>query len=236
MTRIAVLPWIILIGSTVPAIAQVRPEPGQGNPHLQTVDYHADQVVLLETAPGYQLTVGLAADEQIESVAVGDSVSWQISASNDRNHLFIKALHPDASTNMTVVTTTRLYAFDLVALTGPSLSMPYTVQFHYPVHDRSSDVQGPSSPGPVVGRYELHGDHALRPSGIMDDGVHTYIEWSADTALPATYVRDENDVETLANGEMRDGLYVVDGVHDRLIFRIGKDSARADRLPPENPQ
>ena len=188
----------------------------------------------LETAPGFELTVGLAADERIESVAVGDSASWQVSASHSGDHLFIKALQANAATNMTVVTTTRLYAFDLVALPSPSAAMAYSVQFHYP----SSAITPPqgAAAGEALreeGRYVLHGDRALRPMAIIDDGVHTYIQWPADASLPATYYRDENGAETLANGEMRDGFYVIDSVHQQLIFRIDNQDARADRVSPK---
>jgi type IV secretion system protein VirB9 len=218
---------------TMPVAAQVRPQPGDGDPRIQSVTYDPNQVVLLESAPGYALTVGLAADEQIVSVAVGDSAAWQVSASQSGDHLFIKPLQGGVSTNMTVVTTTRLYAFDLVSLSAPSFSMAYTVQFRYPVSGDAQPIDDEGEQGAIRGRYKLHGDRAVRPIGISDDGEHTYIEWPAGIALPATYFRDDDGVETLANGAMRDGLYVIDSVHSRLIFRRDDDKARADRIEPE---
>jgi type IV secretion system protein VirB9 len=230
----------LLAISATPAFAQVRPQPGAGDAHIQSIDYNADQVVMLETAPGYQLTVGLAADEQVQSVAVGDSADWQVSAGHNGDHLFVKALQGGVSTNMTVVTSTRTYVFDLVALSAPSPTMAYTVQFHYapPAEGpQQANDQSPSADTDIAaaapeGRYVLHGDPALRPAAITDDGAHTYIEWPPGVALPATYIHDANGVETLANGEMRGGLYVVDSVHRQLIFRIDKHSARADRVVP----
>ncbi|MBY8826572.1 TrbG/VirB9 family P-type conjugative transfer protein [Hephaestia mangrovi] len=216
-----------------PLAAQVRPQPGPGDPHIQSVDYDPNQVVELETAPGYQLTVGLAADEQIESVAVGDSAAWQVSASHSGDHLFVKALQGNTATNMTVVTTTRLYAFDLVALSSPSPAMAYSVQFHYPSPATASPDKTAAEKPKEEGRYVLHGDHALRPIAMIDDGVHTYIQWPVDAPLPATYFRDDRGAETLANGEMRDGFYVIDSVHQELIFRIDKHDARAERVPSE---
>ena len=40
--------------------------------------YDPQQVVLLQVAAGYQLTLAFAPDERIESVAVGDSGAWQV--------------------------------------------------------------------------------------------------------------------------------------------------------------
>lgn len=220
------------------AAAQVMPHPGTGDPHIQTVDYAPDQVVQLASAPGYEMTVGLAADDHIESVAVGDSAAWQVTASHSGGHLFIKPLEGGVSTNMTVVTDTRVYAFDLVSLSAPSPTMAYTVQFQYPGAGSTGPDQATNNATPphkVVGQYQLHGDKALRPEAMDDDGVHTYIQWPADTALPATYFRDDQGVETLANGQMRGGFYVLDSVHPELIFRIDKHSARAQRmLVPES--
>lgn len=232
MTAVRYAVVVAVLVAAGPLAAQIRPVPGAGDPHIQTVDYNSDQVVELESAPGYELTVALAADEQVESVAVGDSAAFQVSASHSGDHLFIKPLAAGVSTNMTVVTTTRTYAFDLVSLASPSPTMAYTVQFDYPQADQPSSSTAAAGPGPIKGAYVLHGDHALRPAAIMDDGQHTYIQWPKSAALPATYFRDDNKVETLANGEMRNGLYVIDSVHRQLIFRIDHHKAEADRVAP----
>jgi len=68
-----------------------------------------------------------------------------------------------------------------------------------------------------------------------DDGIHTYIIWPDDVALPAMYTVDERGEERLVNGAMRDGMYVVDAVAPRLTFRIDNRTANARRiLPKEN--
>src|SRR5258708_11909350 len=115
----------------MPAFAQVQPLPGEGDPHLQRIDYNPGQIVQLRSAPGYQLMVELSPDEQVQSVALGDSGSWQVSVNKAGDRLFLKPAQANATTNMTVVTSVRTYAFDLNALAGPSLDMPYTVEFRY---------------------------------------------------------------------------------------------------------
>ena len=218
-----------------PAGAQVRPQPGQGDPRIQTVDYAADQVVVLEAAPGYQLTVELAPDEQIENVAVGDSGAWQVTANRRGDRLFIKPLQAGVTTNMTVITSARLYAIDLVPLHGPSPEMAYTVRFRYPEPADEAATAEQSAAPTVQGRYRLSGTRRLRPSRIGDDGRQTFIEWPADATLPAVYGVDANGEETLVNGMMREEVFVIDAVLTRLVFRIDRDAARAVRVRSEAP-
>jgi type IV secretion system protein VirB9 len=225
VTRLALL--ALALCAATPAAAQVRPVAGAGDPRIQTVDYDAAQVVQIQAAPGYQVTLQFGADEVIENVAVGDSTAWQVSANRNGGHLYVKPLQP-VPTNMTVVTNVRIYAFDLVPLPAPAPDMAYTVRFNYPA--ASGPLQSAEAQLIVEGRYRLSGEQSLRPSRISDDGQHTYIEFPREAAIPAIYAVDERGNEALVNGMMRDDLYVIDAVVPRLIFRIDQHVARATRL------
>ena len=207
--------------------AQVHPTPGAGDPRIQNVLYDAEQVVQLQGTPGFQTDVEFAADETIENVAVGDSAAWQVTPNRRGDHLFVKNLISGVTTNMTVVTTARTYFFELAPLSGGQ--MAYTVRFRYPNAQAAAEETAASH---VEGRYRLSGAHALRPSRIADDGVHTYIEWPREASLPAVYALNAEGQETLVNGGMRDGLFVIDGISPRLVFRIDDNVARADRVMP----
>ncbi len=215
-----------------PLAAQVQPQPGAGDPRIQAVDYDPDQVVILYGAPGYQVTVEFGPDEQIENVAVGDSGAWQVTPNRRGDHLFVKPVQSGVATNMTVVTSVRVYLFELSPLYGPSSEMAYRVRFQYPAAD-SDSVADEAPLAAVEGRYRLDGTRALRPSRISDDGRHTYIEWPPDRALPAVYAVDPDGQESLVNGAMRDDRFVIDGVARRLVFRIDRDVATAERVAPK---
>jgi type IV secretion system protein VirB9 len=227
--RLALLLLAGLLVAVAPASAQVKPKPGTGDPHIQSVDYAPDQVVTLQGAAGYQVTVELSPDEQVENVAVGDSASWQVTANHRGDHLFVKAIQPGVSTNMTVVTTVRLYNFELVPASGGG-DMAYTVRFRYPGATGNSAFaeDAPSAVG--EGRYRLGGDKALRPSEISDDGKHTYIRWPREVALPAVYALGATGQEMLVNGMMREDVFVIDSVAQKLVFRIDKATATATRV------
>jgi type IV secretion system protein VirB9 len=203
-------------------------QPAAAQSRVETVVWHPDQVIPLQVAAGYQLMVEFAADEHIESVAVGDSSAWQVTPNRGGDRVFVKPLQGGLSTNLTVVTSARTYTFELGPLSGPSDDMPYVVRFTYPAADATAEAE---PAGAVAGRYRLSGARALRPSRISDDGIHTYIEWPRDRALPAVYALDERGQESLVNGMMRDDLFVIDAVVHRLVFRIDRDTAQAERVP-----
>ena len=217
--------WLAFVALASPAAAQVKPQPGPGDARLQTVDYNDDQVVLLEVSPGYQMTVELAPEEQIENVAVGDSAAWQVTANKRGDRLFIKPLQAGITTNMTVITNQRIYAMQLATLYGPTPDMAYTVRYNYP----PSQAQ-PVADGAMVGRYRVSGPRSIRPATIADDGHRTYIQWAENQPLPAVFAQDLSGKEILVTGYMREGSFVLDTVMPKLIFRIDRKSATASRL------
>ncbi len=185
----------------------------------------------LQAAPGYQVTLEFGPDEQIENVAVGDSAAWQVTPNRRGDHLFVKPIQSGVSTNMTVVTDVRIYLFELVPLFGPATDMAYTVRFRYPTPGRTAAEAAPTAA--VEGRYRVSGARSLRPSRISDDGRHTYIEWARDRAIPAVYALNAGGQEALVNGMMRDDIFVIDSVVPRLVFRIDRQVARAERVAPD---
>jgi len=213
----------------MPVAAQLRPEPGPGDPRIQSVLYDANQVVQLQVATGYQLTVEFAPDERIENVAVGDSGAWQVTPNKRGDRLFIKAVGQGVTTNLTVVTDARTYAIELSPLFGALPTMAYTVRFRYATPAAVTLVANDAALGP--GRYKLSGDKALRPAAIDDDGVHTYIAWGPDQTLPAIFAIDDKGNETLVNGMTREGRFVIDAVSNKLVFRIDRQTAGAMRVP-----
>jgi type IV secretion system protein VirB9 len=227
MPRLLATSVVLMIAA--PTLAQYRPQPTDGDPRLQIVEYRNNQVVTLEVAPGYQLSLEFAADERIESVGLGDSAAWVVSPTKRGDHLFIKPVQAGVSTNMTVVTDIRTYAFDLHPLPGPSPTMAYTVRFSYPAPPDSRAEAGTAA-SPLETLYRLSGDRKLRPSAISDDGIKTYIQWPANVAMPAVYAINDQGREALVNGAVQGELYVIDGVAKQFMFRIDKRIARATRI------
>jgi type IV secretion system protein VirB9 len=229
---------LLLIAGASPAFAEVQPVVGDGDPRLQFVDFDAGQVVQLRGSPGYQLMVELSPDEQVRSVALGDTGAWQVSVNKGGNRLFLKPARTDVRTNMSVVTSVRTYNFDLYALAAPAPDMPYAVQFHYPAPKATAtayEYVDVSAAARRLSKYRITGDQELRPGSVSDDGKQTYISWPKNAPIPAIYSVDRSGNEELANGVMGiDDVYVVDGAPQALVFRIDQAVARAERANPRN--
>jgi type IV secretion system protein VirB9 len=229
-----ILPIALAFAS--PALAQVQEPAVSDGSRVQAVDYAPGRVVPLRSAPGFELMVEFSADEQVKDVAIGDSTGWQVSVNKEGNRLFLKAVQPGGTTNMTVVTSIRTYNFDLEALGEPSADMPYTLVFRYPrANAEPADAQYVDVSGITrrLSKYRISGNRELRPASISEDGEHTYISWARSEPIPAIYAVDQSGKEVLVNGMMgTDDVYVVDGAPRLLNFRIDRSVASAERVVP----
>jgi type IV secretion system protein VirB9 len=209
-----------------PVSAQTYPQPSGGDPHLQTVQYDPTQIIRLSTAPGLQTMVELAPGETIQTISVGDSAAWQVSAGKRGDILFIKNVSANAVTNMTVVSSVRIYNFELLPPGSFGEVSPYHVKVTYPAKPLE----------PVTTRvapdfeYRLSGAKSILPSGVYQEGTRTYLEWPDDVPLPGIFTL-ENGSETIVNGEMQDQRFMIPGTPAKLIFRLDRLTAYATRKP-----
>jgi type IV secretion system protein VirB9 len=224
------------IMTTSPAVAQPWTTSATADSKPRVVQYEAGQVVPLRGALGYQVMVELAPDEEVKSIALGDSSAWQVSVDKARERLFLKPVRADERTNMTVTTSIRTYSFDLEALAAPIGDMPYVVTFDYTSpKPRTDDTQyvDVSAATRRLTKYRITGDQEIRPDSVSDDGRRTYISWPRSAPIPAIYGLDRSGNEVLLNGMMgTDDIYVVDSVPRMLVFRIDGRSAHAQQVFP----
>jgi type IV secretion system protein VirB9 len=215
---------ILSLVLTHPVWAEVVPVASNGDPHIQTVAYDPAEVVALNFAPGFALTVQFSPDEQIETVILGDSGSWTTQTSRRADHLVILPRGAPPPTNMTIFTDQRTYNFILYANPmGPSVQ-PYLVSFTYP-----SVIQSQPDGNLSAGQYRLRGDKRLWPEEMGDNGLATSIRWATEVTLPAVYSENDRGDLALVNGVMREGIYVLDAVYSKLVFIRGKSRAGALR-------
>ena len=206
--------------------------PPPGDPRIQLVTYNADQVVQLQITPGYQTMLEFAADEKIESVALGDSSGWQAMPNKRGDYLFIKA-QGEGATNLTVVTTARVYLFELME--GFGNAPVYVVRFQYNKPQAFTAAPQPGSIEPSAGKFKVRGSRTIRPNAMDDDGQKTYISWNKEQPLPAIFLVDGRGRETLANGAMRGERYVIDAIANHIVFRLDEQVVTATRVPQVKP-
>jgi len=215
---------LLALAVAVPAHGEIIPQSSGGDSRILSASYDPDQVVVLRVAPQTALAVEFSPGEHIENVAIGTSAGWQVTPNNRGDHLFVKSSTEAVPTNLIVVTDARQYLFSLVIGDNSVGLAPYILRFTYPSHDAA--IAGANS-GPIL--YRLYGSREIRPRAMSDDGVATRINWADDVPIPAIYTVDKLGHESLVNGAMRDGAFVVDAIAPKLIFRSGKFKAWAVR-------
>jgi len=234
----------------MPAQAAQVPTPGKLDARIRVVDYNADDVVRVTGFPGYQITIQFAADERIENVALGDSMSWQVTPNKKANLLFVKPMASTGNTNMSVVTDRRNYNFELVAKPAKLASrsdLTFSLRFRYaqppvPVA-KAATVEPQLPPERWNFAYRFRGSKANVPVRVYDDGRSTYMQLAEGVPTPAIFVVGIDKRETLVNFAVRGQAIVVDRVSPHLVLRHGRqvthvynEGIRPQPAPPARPQ
>jgi type IV secretion system protein VirB9 len=232
-TGLAAFASFLAAGLPVAGQAQAMLEPPQtsspgalheASPQILVLGYVTDAVYRLHGHYGYQFTIELAPGERIENVAVGDSVSWQVTPNRRGDTLFVKPMEYGAATNMAVLTNVRRYAFELTAgdASGPGdPTILFRVRFTYPAPPAPAGQ--PALPLSVNAAYSVFGSLQNLPSRVFDDGVQTWFEWPAGAAVPAVFALDADGNETLVNFAFQDGRMVIDTVRPAFALRNGSE-------------
>jgi type IV secretion system protein VirB9 len=225
MRRLAITA-LALICFGLPAAARTShpaPSTEASDRGLLVFDYDPDRIVMLQGHLGYQLMIEFGADERIENVSIGDSLGWQVTPNRAATILFVKPIAHHAATNMNVVTSKRLYSFDLRTgeARGPNdPAIIYRVSFRYPAPAPPPASQPPPPPSYNF-HYSFSGDRALAPLRVFDDGRATYFQFAPTSDAPAIFVLD-NGQEEVANAQARGDFLVVDRLAADFALRYGR--------------
>ncbi len=213
-----------------PLAAQVFPMPGPETPRIQTAEWRPGEPLVLTALPQTALTVMLEPGETIQRATLGGSPAWEVAVSAEADSLQITPLAGAEPANLTVQTDRRAYSFLLE--TGISLQAAYLVRLQFGGGFTAPQEQSGQSPTDLIGldwTYRLRGDQSVRPAAVRDNGQKTVIEYAPGQALPAVFAIGPTGDEEVVDGYMRDGLFVIDRVHEELVFRIDKAKATARR-------
>lgn len=220
--------WGLLgIALASPAWAEVSPIPSPDDARVQTVRYLPDEPVRLQTYPGDDMTVILAPDEHIETVNISNRAIHQVSLSEARDSFVLHTsmvLYKSAPAGEgTISISSDRRNYELLLSSAGEVRPPYVLRFTYDGSEREGKADSTK-------QYKLTGNRELRPASIRDDGSKTYIQWNHDQAIPAVFALDRIGREEMVDGYMRDGVFTIDRIHERLVFRI--DDVRAEAARP----
>jgi len=226
-----------LLGIGAPLMAQVFPTPGPETPRIQSADWRPGEPLVLTALPQTALTVMLEPGERIQRATLSGSPAWQVAVSAESDSFQVTPGPGAVPASLSVETDRRAYSFLLE--TGDGLQAAYLVrlQFGAVQPTNQQQVTGSSeSLGNLDWTYRLRGDRSVRPASIRDNGAKTVIEYAPGQALPAVFAIGPTGEEEVVDGYMRDGLFIIDRVHQELVFRIDKARATATRGARATPQ
>jgi type IV secretion system protein VirB9 len=218
--------------------AELTPARGLVDPRVRVVPYDAEQVIRLHGYVGYQIHFQFADGESFVNLAAGDNKALDVGY--EANHLVLKPLAEKVATNITVITTRRVYQFDYSA----SAERPdpgredviYSLRFIYPQEEarkaaealeqqRANLKLASAAEGPHRARnsdYWGCGATAIRPQSAYDDGVQTRLRFPAHAEFPTMYVKNDDDSESLVNFTVDNDEVVIHRVARSFVLRRGK--------------
>jgi type IV secretion system protein VirB9 len=204
---------------------------------VRVLSFNENQIYKLIAYYGYQTDIELAPNEEIRTVAAGDTVGWQIVSAGQ--HLFIKPMANNARTNLSVITNRRTYVFDLIAQpVTDRWDMTYLVRFKYPqsnIFVAAGPPAGSGNPTEFNFNYKIRGSRSVRPSRVFDDGQFTYFQFENPHDLPAIFWVGPDGKESLVNYRMDGPYVVVERVGYEFLLRSGGNQAKVSNQTRKEP-
>lgn len=215
-----------------PVWAEVVPPLGDLDTRAREVAYQSGQVYRLRGAVGYHLHLEFERGEEFVGLGAGDVEGVDFVALG--SHLFVKPKAAPMATNLTVLTSRRVYLIDYAVpvpgVVRASRDAIYSLRFTYPAPESNDEGAGEGAseaaavvpPARINSRYAFCGSKSLRPLAAWDDGVQTHLEFGNRQELPAVFVRDAEGGEALVNFTVRATELVVHRVAEKFVLRRGK--------------
>ncbi|MDP5218817.1 TrbG/VirB9 family P-type conjugative transfer protein [Ruegeria sp. 2205SS24-7] len=225
----AALPVLLVALLSGPALSEITPQGGHKDVRIRYAVYDNNQVFRIETDLRHSTTIQFGAGERFEAVIVGDTESFQVDPIPELgNILTIKPHVQNASTNMTVITNRRSYAFHLREGSIPGRTgMFFEVRFRYPGEAQRSRAASAQPKGYVVPpntKYKLSGKGDFRPMSVYDDGRFTYFTFPERGRQPAIFKADHRGRERTVNWTQEGNTVRVTGTSDYWTLRLGEDA------------
>ena len=225
MRRLLLIAGLLLQAAS--ACAAVVPTPGRLDPRVREVEYREEQVVSLRGYVGYHVHIELAPGERFVALGAGDTAAVDVAAEGP--HVLLKPKAEQVATNLTLVSSRRVYHFDYRASSRrPDHEAVFVLRFRYPAPAvevapvaTTAELEPVPPPRPLNRAYWFCGDAPLRPVAASDDGVQTWIRFGSRGEWPAIFVKNEDGSESLVNFHAEGTTAVVHRVAAEFVLRRG---------------
>lgn len=232
MMRRLTLPAALIAAIAGEAFAAQMPRPGSLDQRVTSVVYQANNVVKVSATYGISTMIVFDEDEKFETISLGDTDSWQVAPSEKGNILFVKPVAKGVATNMNVVTSKRIYFFELNDHPPTDGRQVFGIRFIYPEKDLNARLRKEAEQRAAFPNlssldranvnidYSFSGDPALKPQIIFDDGKKTFFRFEG--RVPAIFAVKSDFSESLRNFRKEGEYIVVDGTATQYTLRDGR--------------
>lgn len=231
--------------------AEARPIALPTDTRLVEFVYQPNQTYTILTRPGDVTNIQLSDDEELATLAMGDTAQWVYSTIP--GHIFLKPVFPGLLTTATLVTNKRTY--QLTLRSSPEDGKFYQqVTWHNPAliayrneqasqrmvqMETAARVEQARMASTVVTPnvsleslnfdYEVRGRAPFAPSQVFDDGKFTWIRIPDSQELPAVFLLGERGEAELLNYTLRDRYIVVQRLVPGVLLKLGRDEVKITR-------
>lgn len=228
----------ILLGLAATSLAhsEALPLAGPFDSRVRFAIYSPDQVYHLYAFVGYDIRLEFAPEERFVSIDGGDLDALTYSARG--SVVSLKPRAEGAEMDLAITTTRHTYYFEYTALTGrpdeTTQIVMYVVRFRYSpeADDRNANARTARQIDAALKEashqrrenrdYWYCGAPSLKPTAASDDGLETRLRFAPRAELPAIFVRNADDTESLVNFTVEGGDLLIHRVATRFIVRRGK--------------
>jgi type IV secretion system protein VirB9 len=227
---------VIGLATALSALAETLPTKGPVDNRIRTALYSSEEVYRLVGFVGYDIELIFEPGERFTGKGGGDLEAVSIEAHENQVH--IKPRAAVVATNLVIYTDRRAYRFDYSASDHrPNRLLDevmYAVRFTYAQSEGSPLTAGGKAQAiehelkrAKVERarntdYWFCGNGAVKPVAASDDGIQTRLTFGSRAEIPAIFVRNADNTESLLNFSMDAGDVVIHRVAPKFIIRRGR--------------
>nr|WP_226951476.1 TrbG/VirB9 family P-type conjugative transfer protein [Rhizobium terrae] len=219
------------LASIITVHAAATPAAGRLDPRITSITYQPNNVVRVFATYGISTMIIFDEDEKFETIALGDTDSWDVVPTDKGNILFVKPKAKNVTTNLNVVTTKRIYYLELNDFAPEANRQVFGIRFVYPDKDLNASLRREAEARAAYPNiagidkanvnidYSFSGDGSLKPLMVFDDGKKTFFKFGPK--VPAIFAVNSDFSETLRNFRRESDYIVVDGTATQYTLRDG---------------
>ncbi|OCP23564.1 MULTISPECIES: TrbG/VirB9 family P-type conjugative transfer protein [unclassified Ensifer] len=224
-----ILSLSILLSLSSLSFAEQSPIGFKSDVRIKRYVYDENNVYKLNLYLKSVTALQFADGEQVESILIGDSASWEVVKLRMGNVVSLKPIIVNALTNMTVYTDRRVYTFELFSAGEIKAGMKagadqsFRTVFTYPQDQFTPIDKSLVKGGPVNQNYLVSGVGPFRPIAIHDNTLQTTFVLRKGAPRPAIFKVGQDREEKLVNSRTDGDRIIVDGTSDYWVMRIGDE-------------